>query len=281
MYKNEKAKEAAESILAIFKNPNELPKPLATVFIHRKDPVPCRNWSWRNHFLVALHGFSEARGFRQWQAVGRQVKKGEKAFYILSPCIRKVEDDKTGEEKKVVYGFRGTAVFGMEQTEGKPLPEPESSRDEWIDNLPLIDVARSWGIAVDSFNGGRGPRGKFTYGPAGQSIGVSVKNVAVWTHELVHAADYRNGNLKELGQHWKSETVAELGSAVLLRILGFEHEADLGGCWEYIQWYAGKSGTEVVDACGRVLDRTCEAVALILDEADAIQSTRRLMLVAG
>jgi hypothetical protein len=266
----EKAIEAAEAILTIFKNPNELPKPIAAIFIHRKDPVPCRNWSWRNRLLVALHGYSDARGFRQWLVVHRQVKKGEKAFYILSPCARKKVDEVTSEEKTVVYGFRGTPVFGLEQTEGEALPEQVSRSDEWVDNLPLIEAARSWGIDVETFNGGRGAQGRFARLKDGseQSIAIGVKNLATWAHELVHAADYRNGKLTELGQHWRSETVAELGGAVLLRILGFEQEADLGGCWEYIQYYATKSGIEVVDACGRVLDRTCEAVALILDEAE-------------
>lgn len=90
----------------------------------------------------------------------------------------------------------------------------------------------------------------------------------MWAHELVHAADHRNGKLKELGQHWRSETVAQLGSAVLLRLLGHGEDADLGGSWRYIQWYARKSDIEVVEACGLVLDRTCEAVALILDTAE-------------
>jgi hypothetical protein len=265
----DKAKEAAQAILTIFQNPNELPKPIAAIFIDRNNPaVPCRNWSWRNRFLVALHGFKDARGFRQWLAVGRQVQKGEKAFYILSPCVRKKVDEETGEEKTVVYGFRGTPVFGHEQTDGDPLPEPESSSDEWIDNLPLIDAARSWGFDVETFQDERGRQGRFTWGPDERSIALAVKNLATWAHELVHAADFRNGKLKEMGQHWRSETVAELGGAVLLRLLGFEHEADLGGCWEYIRGYAGQSDIEVVDACGRVLDRTCEAVALILDEAE-------------
>ena len=35
-----------------------------------------------------------------------------------------------GEEKTVLYGFKGTAVFGHEQTDGKPLPpaDPEALR---------------------------------------------------------------------------------------------------------------------------------------------------------
>src|SRR5262249_34425951 len=95
-----------------------------------------------------------------------------------------------------------------------------------------------------------------------------VKNWSTWCHELVHAADDRAGSLKEKGQHWRSETVAELGGAVLLEILGFKREADLGGCFEYIQSYAQKEHIGVAEACMKVLDRTCAAVGLILDTAE-------------
>lgn len=94
-----------------------------------------------------------------------------------------------------------------------------------------------------------------------------------WLESRVcHATDSRNGNLQKLGQHWRSETVAELGGAVLLRVLGYDHDANLGGCWDYIQWYAKKEGLEVFDARGKVLTRTCDAVALILDTAEELTS---------
>jgi hypothetical protein len=41
------------------------------------------------------------------------------------------------------------------------------------------------------------------------------------------------GNLKEKGQHWRSETVAELGGAILLECLGYSSESDRGGCFDY------------------------------------------------
>ena len=59
--------------------------------------------------------------------------------------------------------------------------------------------------------------GRYRYG---KGIELCVKNLATWCHELVHATDDRNGSLKEKGQHWRSETVAELGGAVLLEVLG-------------------------------------------------------------
>ena len=264
-----KAEESAKVILDAFRTPNSLPKPLAHVFIHRNDNVPCRSWSWRNQLLVALQGHKDARGFRQWEEVGRWVKKGERAFYILAPLSNKVEDEKTGEEKTVIYGFKGTPVFGYEQTNGGPLPPGDPEAVRWVEALPLVGVAKEWGLLVESFNGkGSSYLGAYRHH---SGIALGVKNLSTWGHELVHAADHRNGKLKELGQHWRSETVAELGGAVLLQILGYPHDADLGGWWKYIQSYAERAGLEVIDACGKVLQRTCEAVALILDTADALR----------
>ena len=58
-----KAEEAAQQILAAFQS-GDLPKPLAAVFIRRKDDVPCRSWSWSNQLITALRGHSDARGYR-------------------------------------------------------------------------------------------------------------------------------------------------------------------------------------------------------------------------
>jgi hypothetical protein len=250
-YQGEKAVEAANEILKAFQNPNELPEPLVQIFIRRKDNVPCRSWSWRNQLLVALHGYSDARGFRQWEKVGRRVKRGEKAFFILSPRMKTVEDEETGEEKSIIYGFKGTAVFGLCQTEGKKLPTHYPAVDKWISTLPLREVALEWGLSIEAYNGKNANyKGKYKHGKA---IALGVKNLSTWAHELVHAADHCNGKLTELGQHWRSETVAELGGAVLLKLFGFDREADLGGCWAYIDSYAKKVEIDVIKACNRGL----------------------------
>ena len=105
-----KAETAANTILKAFQNPGELPKALAPIFIKRRDDVPCRQWSWSNQLIVAISGHSDARGFRQWQKVGRHVKKGEKSFTILSPITKKIVDETTQEERFAVVGFKGTTV---------------------------------------------------------------------------------------------------------------------------------------------------------------------------
>ena len=135
-----KAETAATTILEAFQSGN-LPQALAPVFIRRKDGVPCCQWSWSNQLIAAIHGHCDARGYRQWQAVGRHVTKGQRGFPILVPLTKKTEreDPDTGETTSgfVTYGFKHAIVFGLSQTEGEPLPPPDPAIARWIDALPL------------------------------------------------------------------------------------------------------------------------------------------------
>jgi hypothetical protein len=244
-----KAMDVANQIIEAFKSGN-LPKALAPIFIRRKDGVPCRSWSWGNQLLCVIYGTSDARGIRQWNECGRWVKKGSKAFDILVPLMKPatVIDEETKQEKRieVLIGFKTAPVFAVECTDGKAI-EQDQDVLQWINALPLLDVARAWGLNVEAYNGSDGkPFGKFIKDGA---IGVGVKNLSTWAHELMHAADHRLGNLKEKGQHWRSETVAELGGAILLECLGYGTESDRGGCWDYVSHYAKDAGLQPVHAC--------------------------------
>ena len=168
-----------------------------------------------------------------------------------------------------------TLLSGHSQTDGEPLPDLNPELTEWVDRLPVIDVAREWGLTVDTFNGENARRfGYFTFSEDAHGIALGVQNLSTWAHEMIHAADKRLGSLTEKGQHWRSETVAELGGATLLNVLGFDHDADLGGCWEYVTAYAKDAETEPMIACQRVLKRLCDAVALILDTADELAAVK-------
>ena len=282
-----KAEEAANRLLHAFETGN-LPQALAQVFLRRKDDVPCRQWSWNNQLMTALMGYSDARGFQQWQEVGRQVRKGEKAFAILAPLMtaKKGTDSETGEEtaERSIYGFKGIPVFGYEQTEGEPLPEQETDAENWIATLPLLEVAQSWGLTVNTYAGRQHkPLGHYV---RGRAIAVGVENLATWAHELIHAADDRNGTLKERAQHWRSEVVAELGGAVLLECLGLMEESDRGGCWQYVRQYAEGENKDPLMLCGQVSDRVCRAVARLLEEAEGLQAQGEInpcpsLLLAG
>lgn len=266
------AEVVAQKVVDAFKAGN-LPQALAPLFVKRNDNLPSYKWSWANRLIAAMAGCSDARAFGQWLKVKRCVKKGEKAnCLILAPCTKKrsVTDPQTGltEDRLFVYGFRTLPVFDVSRTDGEPLPDAlDQKTREWFDNLPLREVAESWGLSIEAIDGRKSPgKGFYSFKV---KIGLGVTNLATWCHELMHAADDRLGNLKERGQHWRSEIVAELGGAILLCIMGHEVEADLGGCWEYINHYARDAELDPISACMQMLKRTCDAVALIMETADS------------
>jgi antirestriction protein ArdC len=266
-----KAQQVAEEILTAFEK-GTVPGALAITFLTRNPNSPCARWSWRNRLLVALQGHADARGFRQWQEVGRHVRAGESALYILGPVQVKKNrdadpaqgtDDEPGTR---LVGFRCIPVFGYEQTEGEPVPELERAT-AYLDTLPLLEVAHHWQLLVKAV----APGDRLGYYRHGTEIGLAVENLATWTHELVHAADDRRGTLtRRSGQQLDNEVVAELGGAILLECLGYTVESDRGGAYRYIASYCQKHSRDLLSVCTELLERTCAAVELILETAEAL-----------
>lgn len=271
------------SIVEQFKN-GDVPKAIAQQYL-KGVGAPCRAWSFSNQMLTAIAGHNDARTANAWYAVGRKVKKGEKAFYILAPnkFSFEVEDKETGEKKKrsILRGFKAQPEFGLSQTEivdeekWAKASAANAEEEQFLRNLPLREVAEAWGMDVTSFNG-NASRSHGWYMTDGSAIGLGVKNLSTWMHELIHAADDKLGNLTERGQHWRSEIVAEMGGAIVLMMLGYNRDADLGGCYEYCQHYAKAAGKDVEKACIEVLDRCGKAVNLILETAREIKENEAI-----
>jgi len=74
-------------------------------------------------------------GYRRWQSLGRQVRKGERGIKILVPYTRKIAQDEDSDEtpgdRMAVRGFGVGTVFDVSSTDGDPLPEPP--RPEMVD----------------------------------------------------------------------------------------------------------------------------------------------------
>lgn len=111
---SEKADAALAKVLELFEA-GKLPEAVAETVITRLDSdSPSAFWSLGNQLLMLLAGTADARGYRQWQEVGRHVNKGAKAFHILAPCTRKIRetDPETAQERErvIVTGFRTVPV---------------------------------------------------------------------------------------------------------------------------------------------------------------------------
>ena len=84
------------------------------------------SYSLNNTILILCQKPDAKRvaGYKTWQSLGRQVRKGEKSIRILAPCPFKktIKDDK-GEEKVVMIPrYRVVGVFDISQTDGPDLP---------------------------------------------------------------------------------------------------------------------------------------------------------------
>lgn len=80
------------------------------------------SYSLNNVLLILAQrpGATAVAGFRQWQAKGRQVRKGEKSLKIFGYSTKKIteEDPETGEElEKRLPRFPILSVFDITQTE--------------------------------------------------------------------------------------------------------------------------------------------------------------------
>ena len=84
-----------------------------------------------NNVLLILSQRPDATrvaGYKTWQSLGRQVKKGEKAIYIFAPRPYRVttEDEQGEEQTREGLTFRSVPVFDITQTEGDPIPTLEA-----------------------------------------------------------------------------------------------------------------------------------------------------------
>jgi len=145
---------------------------------------------------------SEVRGYRAWESVGRQVRRGEKALRVLAPLTVKVEPKPDaeaqapeGEPKVRVVGWRAVPVFDIAQTDGPPLPEVADRLDAG-DPTDLAERIRGF-LSERGWTVRTVPRAEMPV----QAHGVTRPHVrevvvaddltgaqaaAVWAHEMAH-----------------------------------------------------------------------------------------------
>ncbi len=251
---NDRVKNVLKTIIDKFKT-GEIPEAIAMASYPVPD-IPSAKWSFTNRTLMFLSGTGDARGYRQWQDVNRNVKKGAKAIYILIPCFGKSDEDE--ESKQILRYFKASPVFPMEVTEGDPLDYQQIELPE----LPLIKRADEWGISVKAVPGNYLYRGY--YSPTLQQIGLATPEEKVFFHELAHAGHEKvNGNLKP-GQNPLQEIVAELSAQALCRLVGKNLADTTGNSFKYIERYAEKLKLTPYSACLKVLGETEKVLNIIL-----------------
>jgi len=259
----DKMKTAITKVITAFEE-GKAAKAIAHTLLPVAD-IPSAKWTGLANRLIvwayttAEGKSSDARTFVQWKEVGRYPKKGT-GFSLFRPKIGKRKDDQ-GEEVTFVHGFSSFTVFSYSDTEGDKIELPDVKP---LEEIPLMDVAKKWGVSVayDSLQGGWGG-----YSPSRNSITLCTPDEAVFFHELAHVAHGkvladRNDKLVG-GQDSNQEIVAELTASVLCELVGKEppkHDYAL----KYVEHYASRSGKTAVDACRSLISDVEKTLKKIL-----------------
>lgn len=101
------------------------------------------NYSFNNQMLISIQrpDAEQVAGFKKWQELGRQVRKGEKGISILAPRKANVElkdgagnpiCDENGKPRRElrIIGVTTATVFDISQTDGPDLPSNRQTLSE-------------------------------------------------------------------------------------------------------------------------------------------------------
>jgi hypothetical protein len=225
----ERANAELEKIVTLFSS-KELPDLCAKALINAPQK-PSSKWSLGNQLLMLLAGTSDARGFRQWNEVGRWVAKDKKAIWILGPVRKKVRQSpfegivKAEKVKEVLVGFKGIPVFRYEDTCGQVLSVYQPRNPP-----PLMEVAERFGMKVQYAHLGTGMYGATDH--TTKTIILASDDWDIFFHELGHAIHRTFEPKSGHGQEAEAETVAQLVAAALARL--YDNPSD-NFSWSYMR----------------------------------------------
>lgn len=241
----------------------DFPQQFALTIIKRETSIPSDAWSITNRLIMHIIGATtDARTYKQWQAAGRQVKKGQKSFPIIAPVTKKFHNDETDKDEIRIIGFRALPVFAYESTEGEPLPEYDCTPAKLP---PFFDAAQALGVSVYWKPISRNAYGYYRL--SDRSITLHSQDYAVFFHELGHAVHDTIEPLADVPDD-KAEVVAELTAAVLCEmaeVSGYQQQS-----YEYIKQYvSGKDNKAVLKAIADVLSLVEQIVSKVVAAAEA------------
>ena len=214
-------------------------------------------------------------GFRQWQAKGRQVRKGEKSIKIFGYREKKTEtaehDDTSADEGRVVRYFPTMSVFDIAQTDpiegADPLPSDPTQRLTGDDDHGVIAPltahlkSRGWRVSREPLTHASG------YADPGTlrvilAEGISVEQSAkTLIHETAHIELQHIDSVEEYRQHrGRMEVEAESVAYVVAGLCGFDTRAYSIG---YIAGWSEEDITVIRESATRVLAAVHNIVGML------------------
>ena len=223
-------------------------------------------YSFGNWQLIAYQrpDATQVAGFKSWQALGRQVRKGERSIRILAPMSVKERDEQGNETDERLTFFRAVPVFDISQTDGDPLPEAPrepitgDSHAGYVERLE--QYARSLGYTVEREaleSAGGYCDHKRQRIVVSNNVDSANAHVRVLVHELAHALGV---GYAEYGRE-VAEVIVETATVIVCGSVGLDTSGEsipyIAG-WGEQDLDAIRRHAAKVDEIARALETVCE-----------------------
>jgi antirestriction protein ArdC len=219
-------------------------------------------YSWGNIMMILAQKAeaTQVAGVRTWNGLGRFVRKGEKGIAIFAPMRFKADEGTAGREPEDErVSFRVVHVFDVSQTEGQPLPEPETVTGDPTKHLEdLKRVVAEKCIRLEYHDDLGTAKGRSCKGTIKLLSGMTpAEEFSVLAHEIAHELMHTD---RQGMDRQRAELEAEAVACVLCRYAGLESGSAHS---DYIQLYAGgkESLTESLAAIQRTASSIIEAMS--------------------
>ena len=238
-----------------------------------------------NNLLLILSQMPEASqvaGFRKWQALGRQVRKGETGIRIFGYSTKKIteEDENGAEVEKRVARFPILSVFDIGQTdliEGFEDPGTITRQLTGADDFGIVDalsnylIEEGWTVEHRPIQGRKNGYTDPTEMAVVIDADLSPEHRAkTLIHETAHVLLGHTEDMAEYIEHrGLMETEAESVAYVVAGLMGFDTSAYSVG---YIAGWADGDTELIKSTAARVL-RTAHQIAELLDPENADADT--------
>ncbi len=259
------------------------------------------HYSFGNQLLIAAQkpDATLVAGYGAWNALGRQVRKGEKALWVLAPVTGRGQgpdrdgvvdanqlDPMTGTPAvpspgavtragRAVRGFTSVAVFDVSQTDGDPLPTPPRPQLLAGQAPPglwdaLTDVITDSGLTVDrspdaeSIGGANGVTDYVTRTVTVRADVDAAQAAKTLAHEAGHVLLH---NPQNRGEGPACRDLIEVEAESVAYLVAAHHGLDTSGyTFAYIAGWACRDDDAVTNTARRVLD----AARTLIEATDPI-----------
>jgi antirestriction protein ArdC len=222
---------------------------------------------------------SRAAGYRTWQSLGYQVRRGEKGIAVLAPIVSRrrpvdIEDElEHPEVVRILRGFRVVHVFDIEQCDGPPWPDVrpalltgDAPAALWDLLAAQVDAA-GFSIERGACTGANGRTDFDAHSVRVRDDVAPAQAVKTLAHELAHVL-LHDGTEYAAGCRGRAEIEAESVAFLVLTTTG----VDAGSySFPYVAAWSHGNTDRVAHTADRVITCARQIIAgLGLDSEDAV-----------